>query len=619
MFGNFIYFIVVLLIYSTYQPSDKTNFAPVETLIAFAALSLLFYGLVWLVFRQLKKQAASTGLVTLDYRYSRIQGRLSVLAIITFTLNIYGLNLPSFLARLALFAQLPTLGAVLFIALFVGYLAIIWYHAHPVGRMLGGIGESRRAFIRSNITFSIPVLIPWFIISLTADLLALLPFDFIKHIQSNPAGEIAFFSVLLLAIAITAPAMIQRFWGCKPLEAGIHRDRIEALCKQARVTCADILNWPIFGGRMLTAGVMGLVNRFRYILVTDALLQHLSCDEIDAVIAHEIGHVKKHHLQFYLFFFLGFLLVFYAIQDILIFLVSYLNYRLLSAGLFNTVSYPAIYAIFNVVFIILFLLYFRYLFGFFIRNFERQADAYVFDLLPSAFPLIRSLEKVALTSGQSPDKPNWHHFSITERIAFLLRCEHDRHFIQRHDRKLKNSMLAYVLFLCLAMATGWFITPRIPTEQLTNNFLEKLIVLEIEKSPGNAGLYHDLANVYINKRKFAEAITAYRHAIWLNPKFPSALNNLAWLYATCEDENLRDPEKALKLALSAAEFLPKAHILDTLAEAYYINGQYQQALLSGKQALQTAEENRDYYLRQVQRFQKAQKGVMVDRPEVERD
>ncbi len=616
MFGNFLYFIVVLLIYSTYQPSDKTNLGPVETLFAFTALGVLFYGLVWFAFRQLKRQAVGISLASLDYRFSSIQGRLSVLAIILLTLDIYGLNLPSFLARMALFAHLPTLGAVICIALFVGYLAIIWYHAHPIGRMLGGIGESRRAFIWSHIAFSVPVLIPWFIISLTADLLALLPFDFIKNIQSNPAGEIAFFTVFLLAIAIAAPAMIQRFWGCQPLESGIHRNRIETLCQKAQVAYANILSWPIFGGRMLTAGVMGLVARFRYILVTDALLQYLTFDEIDAVIAHEIGHVKKHHLQFYLLFFLGFLLVFYAIQDILIFMVSYLNYLLLSVGLFSTVSYPAVYAIFNVVFIIIFLLYFRYLFGFFIRNFERQADAYVFDLLPTAFPLIRSLEKVALTSGQSPDKPNWHHFSIAERIAFLQQCEHDRRFIQRHDRKVKNSLLAYALFLCVAMATGWFITPRIPTEQLTNNFLEKLIVLEIEKSPGNAALYYDLANVYINKKDFAKAITAYRQAIWLNPQFPPALNNLAWLYATCEDESLRQPEEALKLALAAADLFPKAHVLDTLAESYFVNGQVEQALLASKQALGMAEENRDYYLKQTIRFEKALEGVLVPRSEV---
>ena len=617
MFGNFIYFIVVLLIYSTYQPTSKTNLGPAETLFSFLALTGIFYGLVALVFKQLQRQSPGVYRVSLDYRFSNIQGRLAVLAIVLFTIHIYGLNLPSYLVQFPLFAHLPTLGALFFIALFVGYLAIIWYHAHPIGRMLGGIGESRRGYIRSNIAFSIPVLIPWFIISLTTDLLRLLPFDFIKDIEGNPAGEIAFFVVFLLAIAITAPAMIQRFWGCRPLEDGLYRDRIEALCKQARVTYANILSWPIFGGRMLTAGVMGLVDRFRYILVTDALLQNLSLDEIDAVIAHEIGHVKKHHLQFYLLFFLGFLLVFYALQDILIFLVSYLNYFFLAAGVFNTVSYPAVYALFNVIFILLFIIYFRYLFGYFIRNFERQADAYVFDLLPSAVPLIRSLEKVALTSGQSPDKPNWHHFSITERITFLQQCEQDRRFIARHDRKLKNSLLTYGLFLCLVVATGWFITPRIPTEQLTSDFLEKLIVLEMEKTPENPGLHYDLGTVYLTKGKFAESIASYQRAIELRPHFPEALNNLAWLYATCEDEELRQPAEALRLALAAAELMPRTHILDTLAESYYVNGDFKKALQTGKQALGLASDNRDYYLKQVIRFEKAIRGVMIERQEIE--
>jgi len=616
MFGNFIYFIVVLLIYSTYQPSDKTNLDIAEALLLFGLLAALFSALAWFEFRRLKKKAAHAGLFAIDYKFSIIQRRLSVLAVILFTLNIYGLNLPSFLTGFFILSLFPTLTAVLFLLLFVLYLAVIWYHAHPVHRMLGSTGESRRSFIWSNIAFSIPVLIPWFIISLASDLLALMPFDAVKQLRNNPAGEMAFFIVFLLAIAVAAPAMIQRFWRCRPLPAGPHRDRIEALCKKAQVTYADILSWPIFGGRMLTAGVMGLVKKFRYILVTDALLNNLSSDEIDSVIAHEIGHVKKYHLQFYLIFFLGFLFVFYSLQDILIFSVSYLNYLMLAAGLFNTVSYPAVYTVFNVVFIILFLLYFRYLFGFFIRNFERQADAYVFDLLPSAFPLITSLEKVSLASGQSPDKPNWHHFSITERIEFLKKCETDRSFIKRHEGKLKKSLLFYVVFLATIAATGWFITPRIPTDQLTNSFLEKLIVLEIEKSPGNATLYFDLANVYLNADRFSEAVTAYKHAIWLKPEFPEALNNLAWLLATCEDEKLRSPEEALELALSAADLYPRAHILDTLAESYYVNGKYQLALLAGQQALNIAVENRDYYLKQIHRFQKAMEGVKTRRPEI---
>ena len=42
MFSNFIYFIIVLLIYATYQPAAETNFTPIDTALLFAALHVLF-------------------------------------------------------------------------------------------------------------------------------------------------------------------------------------------------------------------------------------------------------------------------------------------------------------------------------------------------------------------------------------------------------------------------------------------------------------------------------------------------------------------------------------------------------------------------------------------------
>lgn len=98
--------------------------------------------------------------------------------------------------------------------------------------------------------------------------------------------------------------MIQKLWRCKPVEEGKKRSDIEAICKKAGVGFADILYWPIFGSRMITAGVMGLIKRFRYILVTKSLLSLLEPEEVEAVIAHEAGHIKRNHLVFYLLFFL---------------------------------------------------------------------------------------------------------------------------------------------------------------------------------------------------------------------------------------------------------------------------------------------------------------------------
>ncbi len=60
---------------------------------------------------------------------------------------------------------------------------------------------------------------------------------------------------------------------------------------------------------MLTAGVMGLVKRFRYLLITPALLDLLEPEELKGVVAHEIGHIRKKHLIFYLGFFVGYVVL----------------------------------------------------------------------------------------------------------------------------------------------------------------------------------------------------------------------------------------------------------------------------------------------------------------------
>ena len=56
MFSNFIYFIVVLLIYSTYQPSENTNFTGSETLFLFVCLIVIFAAITWIQFHRVEKQ-----------------------------------------------------------------------------------------------------------------------------------------------------------------------------------------------------------------------------------------------------------------------------------------------------------------------------------------------------------------------------------------------------------------------------------------------------------------------------------------------------------------------------------------------------------------------------------
>jgi tetratricopeptide (TPR) repeat protein len=67
---------------------------------------------------------------------------------------------------------------------------------------------------------------------------------------------------------------------------------------------------------------------------------------------------------------------------------------------------------------------------------------------------------------------------------------------------------------------------------------------------------------------------------------------MAWLYATVEPPALRDPAKALAYALRAVEASggTDANFLDTLAEAYYANQEFDKAIDTEERALEIAPE-----------------------------
>jgi Zn-dependent protease with chaperone function len=605
MFGNFIYFILVLLIYLTYPPSTETNFPPLESFALFIGLIVLFSFFSRFQFQRIERRIAKGNYLRIDHQFNNTLLHQSVLAIFLFAIDVYGLNLSSFLINMAPFRTIPTLLAMLFLLLFILYLTIVWTFAYGSYQKLYRTGISRRTYVFSNISFSIPVLLPWLLLSGIADIINALPFAAPKQILGTTEGEVAYFLIFLVGVAIIGPLLIQKFWRCKPLEDGYHRSRIADLCRRAEMAYADILYWPIFGGKMITAGVMGLIRKFRYILVTPTLLHLLEPEEIDAVIAHEIGHIKKKHLLFYLAFFVGYMLLAYVALDMIVFAIIYARpvYWFINQSGFNQTT--VVSAISSVVIICLFLIYFRFIFGFFMRNFERQADTYVYALFDSGKPLISTLEKIASTSGLSADRPNWHHFSISQRIDYLQKCESNSAWITRQERKVKKSIGIFLMGLLLLGILGYQINLGELGNQINTQLLEKVILREIEATPDNPNLYTELGNIYYNAENWSGSRDAWEKSLALKPDNASVLNNLAWLYATCKDERFRDPGRALALAQLAISLDASPHVWDTLAESYYINGMYREAVEAGRQALSRAGSKRFYYEEQLKKFEAA--------------
>jgi tetratricopeptide (TPR) repeat protein len=354
---------------------------------------------------------------------------------------------------------------------------------------------------------------------------------------------------------------------------------------------------------MMTAGVMGLLPRFRYILVTDSLLNTLSEEELKAVMAHEMGHIKYRHLLFYVFFLLGYMAISFGLFDVFFYVMATQPGLLGLLGSEKELQAGIFYWLLSLPIILSIILYFRYIMGFFMRNFERQADLYSVRLIGKAEPIITSLDKIAGVSGQSRHYPSWHHFSIAERVEFLWRSWQDPRLIKRHSRRLALSL---TIFFVLIASLGYTLSFAPIKTRFEHRVLANILNQRLVKSPDNIEIYRFLADIYHRRENLAKAQWAYENIIRLNPDDELALNNLAWILVTAKDTTFLDYPRALKLAQRAVEMKRSPIFLDTLAEAYYVNGLYDQALQAIKEALENAskEEDREYFVSQLRKFKK---------------
>ncbi len=105
------------------------------------------------------------------------------------------------------------------------------------------------------------------------------------------------YGLVQLLMAVLAPVLIMPLFNkFTPLPAGNLRERLLALARRIGFRAADI---QVMDGskrsRHSNAFFTGF-GRFRKIVLFDTLIQQLAEPELEAVLAHEIGHYKKRHV-----------------------------------------------------------------------------------------------------------------------------------------------------------------------------------------------------------------------------------------------------------------------------------------------------------------------------------
>ncbi len=607
MYNQLIYFIVVLLLFSVQRQTGKLPAASWPDALYIAVLFCFFIFYCRRTFGRIVK-AADRGapLSALTRAHYRATALLSVTAIGFLAVYLYCFNLGAYLRVIPGYDKFMTVSGIAGLVIFLVHLAVIWFWSQTTYQIVLGVKVSRSDFIKGQLSFTSVILVPWFLISTVSDLL-----QFIKtpSFMVSDFAQILLISLTLIGFVLFGPWLIIRMWGCRPLPQDHVKAELERFCSDHDFRTGGLLLWPVFGGEMLTAGVVGILPGLRYILITSGLLRTLDIGELKAVVAHEMGHVRKKHLLLFVFLLILFILFTYDLSDTLTLLA------LSNRTIFNWSVAPGDFAaslvslLSSLPVIVLMVLFFRFVFGYFLRNSERQADLYAMELVGDSQPLISSLEKIAFHSGRIEDIPSWHHYSIRQRIECLVEASKNRSLIRRHNRKLYGSALIFTVAILGLLFVNWKVNEAGLARELRSEVQLRILERGISQEPGNVEYLAAYGGLLYEKGRYSEAESVLRAALMHDPRNASVLNNLAWLYATGPSP-FRNPEDALDLALKAAALSPAPDILDTLAEAYYINGRYADALSTIEEAISEGGPQQDHFLKQKEKFEKAVTGKM---------
>ena len=140
---------------------------------------------------------------------------------------------------------------------------------------------------------------------------------------------------------------------------------------------------------------------------------------------------------------------------------------------------------------------------------------------------------------------------------------------------------------------------------------EEEFLMAIEVEPRYEPAYFRLIDLYEKHGQRADMMRIYEMVLPIAPA--GAHNEIAWLMATSEHSEIRNPKAAIRHAGIAVELEPRPWYIDTLAEAYYAAGRYGAAIAIIKEAIAKEPDNLQYYEDQLAKFQDARNRDTMNR------
>jgi len=226
----------------------------------------------------------------------------------------------------------------------------------------------------------------------------------------------AFIGLFIFFAQIAPVVFLPLFYKFEPLDNEQLKQRLVRLSERAGTRVRGVYEWKLSEkSKKANAALTGL-GATRRIILADNLLQNYSDDEIEAVLAHELGHHVHRHI-----------LKSIGVQIVITFFGFWaasvaLHYSVERLHLFETMSdfanLPLLILISTVMSFMLMPLLNAYS-----RFNERQADRYCFESISSVQPFISSMNKLAEQNLAERSPSTWvewffnSHPAIAKRVA----------------------------------------------------------------------------------------------------------------------------------------------------------------------------------------------------------
>ncbi len=455
MFSSILFLILVLLIIGFSQAPNGNNWISSQETAFGAALAVyaIVIGIIWLQNRLLK--------------FSLRQHRALFLKVANLDLIAFLIFYQFIIAGHRIFQTTPSINALTSLLFYLFGLYVFHVSAYPyLSPATRGAHGTAKQYALTEICFLIPFAIPFLFFTFLIDLVSLFPGTGLGKIllsnEGSGADLLLTVSLMILFVGATLlffPPLIQKIWRCKPIGNPELKARLEAICKRADFKHAGMMTWTVLN-HTYTAGIIGILPNFRYVMFTRRLLNELSKESIEAILAHEIGHSFRRHLMIYPFILLG--IVVAAALFTLVFSDAIDWYFTLQNMIHPTPLWTVLYTFaFFIPYALIAALYFRIVFGFFSRLFERQADLHVFYLQIPAKSMRLALDELGKLTGNTHHLPSWHHHSIHDRIRFLEQSEMDPSIIEKHHKRVRKDVALFFLILLLFAAIA--LSPLFPS------------------------------------------------------------------------------------------------------------------------------------------------------------